>query len=200
MNSVFGEKREYPLFNLVNRSVGEARQFEKINPATRESVSVLVKNLVRQAPNRLYFASDGRFCWVLMFSEDHYKYQARIETLQILEGNPQPVRGEDISAANLKSLEQEIAWWRRQFRMSGDLIEGSITVLQSKNHANEFVHLADPDVDPFYYRYSIGSVGPRLLAIGRGTGYQLREDEEFTIIPAPPTAILDYSHPFPVNR
>lgn len=200
MITVNTESREYPLFNSVNRSIRDARQFETINPTTRENVHTLVNNLVRQGPNRLYFATDGRFCWVLMFSEDDYPYQVRIETVQILDEQPQLVRREDVRAISPAALEEEIKWWRRQWGMSGDLIEGSTAVLQSKNHDNEFIHLAGPDLNPFYYRYSIGTVGPRLLAIGRGTDYQLREDEEFTIIPAPPKTILEYSHPFPVNR
>lgn len=199
MNTVSGERREYPLFNLVNRSVREERHFEDINPNTK-FVDKLIANLIRQAPNRLYFAPDGRFCWVLMFSEDDYRYQARIETLKILDEVPQLVRGEDMCAASPAALEEEIRWWRRQWTMSGDLIGEPITVLQSRNHDNEFVHLAGPDLDPFYYRYSIGVIGPRLLAIGRGTDYQLREDEEFEIMPSPPKTILEYSYPFTINR
>lgn len=200
MVTVNPESREYPLFNSVNRHIREARQAERISPNTKWNVTALVENLIRQAPNRLYFAPDGRFCWVLMFSEDGLRYQARIEILQILDNNPELVKGESFIAVNSKALEQEITWWRRQFSMSGDLIEEPITILQSQSYEREFVHLAGSDLDPFYYRYNIGMIGPRLLVIGRGTDYRLREGEVFTRIPGLPREILDYSNPFPVNR
>lgn len=215
MSTFTQERGEYELFHMVARMVWEARRNDAIKQKYEDtdnsdlfpSTERLLKSLTQQAPNRIYFGPDGRVCRVLFFSENGLPYQARIETIE-LGDDPKIVKSEGISGRSIAALEQEITWWRRQFRMPGDLLTNPLMVLESTEEPGEIVHIGGIEKqigslvtvsDLVYCRYYQSSLnGPRFIDLGAGSDYKIR-DEEFRRLDSPPAFILRHLNPFPAT-
>ena len=192
------EQKPPRLFDVTNFLVKEQRRNEMVS-GTNGLVEKLVSHLAQQAPNRVYFSPNERICRVLFFSENHRRYQAYIETAQLKQGIPHPVKWEYMSGVSPDALEQEIQWWRQQFGMKGDLIENPSLVLKVVTRkgylGNEFIHVRMDETPPMFLHYYLTNLGPRMLQINQGTNLGL-ENEVLVPLQAPPTEILQHAHPF----
>ena len=196
------DEREYPLFHLVNKLVREARRNEK-TMGPEWGVEKLVHSLSHQAPNRLYFNSQGNICSVLIFSENSRPYESFIQVARLEEEHWQTVHAETISCVDVDALEQEISWWRRRYQMRGDLIErpsGVFRVIGGTEILDgSFVHVADAKPKlPVSYYYQIGGLGPRLLAVDVGGKIDLG-DSVLNPLVKPPKEITAYARPFTLS-
>lgn len=215
MITATAENREYTLFHMVNRMVWEARCNDEITRKHGEETSDLfpstdrlLKSLTRQAPNRIYFGSNGRVSRALFFSEQGMTYQVRVETLQ-LDDNPRIVKSEYVVSGSPGGLEQEITWWRRQFGMPGDLLTKPLFIMESLEREGEIIHVGGVEkqvgdlvtiTDLIYCRYYQSSLnGPRFIDLGVGSNYKVNVGEEFRNLGGPPSFILRHLNPFSIN-
>jgi len=214
MAALTQEHREYSQQNMVDFFVEEARRNDAIqreypdpdNPHLSSYAEELLSSLARQAPNRIYFAEDGRLMRVLFFGEERNPYQARIEVLDLEEPNPRIIGSEILSVRKLAHMTQEIQGWRRRFDMTGDLLSRPLYTLQSLDKPGEIVHIggtsreegglvvADNMVYCRYYESTLG--GARLIDLGVGPDYKTNDNEN--LLPRSiPSFMRRHIAPFP---
>ncbi len=203
------EKKElHPLFQSINFQVKEAARNEQMSRETdeqglppflgQEAKNLLVRNLVRQAPNRIYFDGQGRVCRVLLFSEKDLEYESYME---IVEPAEQPsaldwrtVKSQYFDGASPQDIEKELAFWCTRFDMRYDLLQEPTEVLEVlANSGTEYVHVLRGQ-RPIYYHYTLTAQGFLTLSLS------LTENPHIgtltKIVQSVPQTVVEYSHPF----
>lgn len=207
------------LFSLVNMQVDEARSNERMTGSIEGLGALgrftanlewgfnrLVKSLVGQAPNRVFYSPDGKIGRVLLFKGIEQPYGAYFQAFEQVDDRFRVLEWADFECSKLEQLEGHILRLRDRFQMAGDLIERPVSVFGIRR-TEEFIHLssvsliagASEEQPSFYYHYRFNHIGHRAVSMGRITEGFLQEVDALARnqMASVPQEVLDYAHPFP---
>lgn len=188
--------------NLIEKTINLADFFlrERLiwDQPTDESVQALLRKLVQQAPNRIYFAPDGKMTRILLYTaytEPKTLYQGYMESVQFQGLLPSIIKGEFLICRRSEDLETEIRRFRARYGAMGDLLEQPSRIYEKviPGRETEFIHLGQGNGINVFYRYYISVLGiPRTVSMGLVTRDTLAGAEPISHLPK---EIFKQTHP-----